>query len=155
MSSYAYSESANETEGDCRPLSETACFACGTDNPHGLQISYQIMEPGEVRAEWRPEERFTGFDGVVHGGIVTTALDESMAKAIVSTDTKALTCEIKVRFHHSVHPGADVSIHGWVVERKRRMIKTEASVCDFCGQELAHAWGVFLVESGVRPHHAW
>jgi acyl-coenzyme A thioesterase PaaI-like protein len=44
-----------------------------------------------VRADWHPSSEYTGFDGVIHGGVVTTALDEAMAKAIVSTDTKGLT----------------------------------------------------------------
>lgn len=153
MSSYAYSESANAAEGDCRPLPDTTCFACGHLNPYGLQICYQIVETGQVRAEWRPEGRFTGFDGVVHSGIVATALDEAMAKAIVATDTQALTGEIRVRFHHPVHPGDDLAIRGWVVEQKQRLVKTEACVCDVCGEELAHAWAVFLLDNGVGPHH--
>lgn len=155
MPSYAFSESVNETEGDCRSLTETACFACGHDNPSGLQIPYRYTNPGNVTAEWRPERQFTGFDGVIHGGIVTTVLDEAMAKSIVSTQTKALTCEIKVRFRHSVHPGDDLVVRGWMVERKRRLIKAEACLCDGCGEEVAHAWAIFLVENGVRPHHAW
>jgi acyl-coenzyme A thioesterase PaaI-like protein len=152
---YTFSETGNETEGDCSTTVETSCFACGRENPVGLHITYRVVEPGSVRADWHPSSEYTGFDGVIHGGVVTTALDEAMAKAIVSTDTKGLTCELKMRFRHSVHPETDLSVRGWIVERKRRLIKTEATVCDRCGRELAHAWAVFLVENGARPHHAW
>jgi acyl-coenzyme A thioesterase PaaI-like protein len=155
VSSCTHVESRNETEGDSRAQLETTCFACGRDNPFGLQVSYQIVKPGTVHAEWRPEHQYSGFGGIVHGGIVSTALDEAMAKAIVSTDAQGLTCELKVRFHHSVHPGDELRVDGWIVERKRRLIKTEACVCDVGGREVVHAWAVFLVENGTHPRHAW
>lgn len=155
MSSYTYFESSSETEGDCSPTLQTKCFACGRENSHGLQISYKMQYPGKVSAEWCPGRGWEGFDGVVHGGIVTTALDEAMAKAIVSTETMALTCELKVRFRHSVHPGDELSIQGWIVDRRRRLVHAEASISDRGGEEFAHAWAIFLIENGAHPHHAW
>jgi acyl-coenzyme A thioesterase PaaI-like protein len=95
-------------------------------------------------AAWIPESCTEGFDGIVHGGIVSTVLDEAMAKAVVDTKVKALTAELRVRFRRHVGSGRRVRIRGWIVSRNKRVIKTEAALTSADGAELAHAWASFL-----------
>jgi acyl-coenzyme A thioesterase PaaI-like protein len=140
-------------EEPARCSAETNCFACGPDNPHGLRIDYHVNADGSVRANWLPKSQWQSFNKVIHGGIVTTAMDEAMAKAIVATGQQGLTCELHVRLHDSVRPGANVTVRGWIVSRHRRLIKTEANICSPAGLELAHAWASFLILPGVKPQH--
>jgi acyl-coenzyme A thioesterase PaaI-like protein len=95
-------------------------------------------------AAWIPESCTEGFDGIVHGGIVSTVLDEAMAKAVVDTKVEALTAELRVRFRRHVGSGRRVRIRGWIVSRNKRVIKTEAALTGADGAELAHAWASFL-----------
>jgi len=45
------------------------------------------------------EKHFIGYDNIIHGGIITTALDESMAWANIEVTLRmALTKTIKVNF---------------------------------------------------------
>jgi|GEM_PF-4984457 len=55
--------------------SQPACFVCGQDNPHGLRIRFQRNEQGEVSALWSPAPVWEGFEGIVHGGVVSAVLD--------------------------------------------------------------------------------
>jgi acyl-coenzyme A thioesterase PaaI-like protein len=96
-------------------------------------------------ATWTPDSTCEGFEGIVHGGVVSTVLDESMAKAVTAIGVEALTAELRVRFRHHVKAGDPLGVRGWVIERNKRMIRAEATLVDSTGAELAHAWSSFLV----------
>jgi uncharacterized protein (TIGR00369 family) len=101
-----------------------------------------------MAATWSAAEELCGFPGIVHGGIVTTLMDEAMSKSVARTGVRALTCELKVRLRESAHPGDALRIRGWVVERRKRRILTEATVEGPEGREVAHGWATFLVVEG-------
>ena len=123
----------------------SCCFACGPENPRGLRLTFAKGERGEMSASWTPDPTTEGFSGIVHGGIVSTVLDESMAKAVTAAGIEAVTAEIRVRFRRHVEADKPVRICGWINEVKKRMINAEATLHDEDGVELAHAWAVFLM----------
>lgn len=127
-----------------RARSQSACFVCGRDNPRGMRLHYERRDSGEFIATWTPESTWEGFQGIVHGGIVSTVLDEAMSKAVMAAGWEALTAELRVRFRRPVASGADYSIRGWIAESAKRMVKTEAVLVSRGGVEHAHAWAVFL-----------
>lgn len=93
---------------------------------------------------WRPDEVWEGYRGVIHGGIVSTVLDEAMSKAVAAAGIRALTCEIRVRLRQRVEVAEELRIRGWVVEKRKRRIVTEATLKAPNGAERAHAWATFL-----------
>ncbi len=121
------------------------CFACGAANPQGLHLSFRIAQDGAAHAEWRAGRAWEGLEGVLHGGIITTLLDEAMAHAIVARGLRALTCELRLRMRKHVGTGETVEIRGWIAEQQKRRILAEASVCGPDGDERAHAWATFLI----------
>jgi acyl-coenzyme A thioesterase PaaI-like protein len=132
-------------------LTQSGCFVCGQDNPHGLRIPYERQDSGEMTAAWTPDPAWEGFRGIVHGGVVSTVLDEAMSKAVAATGSEALTAELRVRFRRAVPSGATFLIRGWIVKRNKRLIETEAMLTASDGTEHAHAWATFLAlpkESG-------
>ena len=124
--------------------SASSCFACGTDNPRGLRLQFLLQEELGMVAEWTPDSDLEGYQGIVHGGIVSTVLDEAMAKAVAATGADALTAEMRVRFRHEVSTAIPVLVQGWIESRQRRIFRTEASLTGPDGSELAHAWATFL-----------
>src|SRR3990170_4274596 len=84
---------------------QDTCVVCGRNSPHGLHLQFHRDPDGAVAAEWCPTPGWEGFEGIVHGGIVATVLDEAMSKAVASLHCAALTGELRVRFHHRVTPG--------------------------------------------------
>ena len=133
---------------------QATCFVCGSDNPGGLQLRYEHGVDGTVNATWTPTNMCEGFRGIVHGGIVSTVLDEAMSKAVFATKCQALTCELRVRFRHHVIVGEALRIRGWVVARQKRKITAEASLCTLDGKERAQAWATFLVLAGTQSDQA-
>ncbi len=123
---------------------QSSCFACGPDNSRGLHLHFHSNEAGEMAAEWIPESELEGFQGIVHGGIVSTVLDEAMAKAVAESGVKAVTAELRVRFRQQVASGIMVRVRGWIDSQDKRMTKAEAVLTSSDGTELAHAWATFL-----------
>ncbi len=95
------------------PLSDNYCFVCGKENPHGFQIEVQYSEP-ELAAETElsiPRE-YQGWADVIHGGILSTLLDELMAHAIWHFAGPGLTISMEVRFHAPLKPGEPIRVRG-------------------------------------------
>jgi acyl-coenzyme A thioesterase PaaI-like protein len=128
----------------------SACFVCGPSHPLGLRIRYAPRADGSMAAHWTPDRNWEGFPGIVHGGIVSTILDEAMSKAVAASGHKALTAELKVRFRRPVPLDREVAIRGWILDRRKRRIRTEAIVTGADGEELGHAWGVFLTVTAME-----
>ena len=57
------------------------CFGCGPDNPHGLHLRF--FDDGEVvRAPLRLDERFAGWPGYSHMGIIFVAMTDTGGWAV-------------------------------------------------------------------------
>src|SRR3954471_8158392 len=58
------------------------CFVCDRDNPRGLHLS-SFVDPatGRVTIDFAPRREHAGFEGLVHGGITATVVDEAMVWA--------------------------------------------------------------------------
>ncbi len=125
-------------------LPQNRCIVCGVDNPRGLRLRFETLEDKSVKAYWKASPEFEGFAGVLHGGIICLLLDEAMAKAVLARDWRGMTVDLKVRYRHHVSSGERLVIRGWVSERKRRRIRTEAVVETDAGEERARASGIFL-----------
>lgn len=133
-----------ETETGLHPTTRSACFVCGHDNPHGMRIRFELSDGGVAEALWTPREDWEGYPGIVHGGLVSTVLDEAMSKAVAATRNKTLTAELRVRYRLPVATGASYILRGWLVKRGRRLIEAEASLSSHSGVEHAHGWASFL-----------
>jgi len=125
-----------------------SCIVCGSQNPKGLGIVFRTEVDG-AHAEWTPSGDWESFQGVIHGGIVSTVLDEAMSKAIVSRQWEAFTVDLHVRFRGRVTPGETLLIRGWIVDKRKRLIRAESTLTTCSGQERAHAWATFLTPPAV------
>lgn len=110
-----------------RPYGSRNCIVCGRHNPAGLQVTYRA-EDGRSRAEVTPPERFQGFDGTLHGGIVSALLDDAMWYAAFSTGLFTMTAELTVRFKQPVPVGEAVHLAGWVRGRRGRLVELAAEL---------------------------
>src|SRR4051812_40973160 len=74
------------------------CFVCGESNPIGFKLRLET-DGRVVQTRLIPRSEHTGFKGTVHGGLVSTVLDEIMAWACaVQTKRFAFCAELNVRF---------------------------------------------------------
>ena len=125
-------------------LDDNNCFACGTSNPIGLKLKFMLdPEEGTAVSETVIAEHFNGWKGTVHGGIVTTLLDEIMVYASSSSGWFTVTGTIEVRFHKPVPTGKLLTVTGKVEENRGRSILTSGTV-EHNGKVLASAKAVLI-----------
>ena len=126
------------------------CFACGTLNVSGLRLLHHL-EPGRSWTELTLDRRFEGWEGVVHGGIVSTILDEVMAWALVGEDNFGVTARLSVDFKRPVAVGTRIRADGWITRSRRRLVDTEARIVGLVtGEELATATGLYVGADATR-----
>jgi acyl-coenzyme A thioesterase PaaI-like protein len=114
------------------------CFACGRDNPSGLSLDFR-NENGKTVSSFTPLKIHQGFKDIVHGGIITTILDEAMMKAVLSREIKALTAEIYVRFKSPLMVGDACIIEAEIKKMGTRLIETSARLIKDSGTVVAEA----------------
>jgi uncharacterized protein (TIGR00369 family) len=126
------------------------CFACGTLNTHGMGLVLHV-EPRRSWVALEVEPRFQGWDGIAHGGIVCTLLDEVMAWSLAGEDDWGVTARMSVRFHKPVPLGRPIRAEGWVERARRRVIETRGRVVDVeTGETLASADGTYVAADEAR-----
>lgn len=96
------------------------CFVCGRENPAGLKLEfYEDPETNHVRAEVTIPCEYQGYPGVVHGGIVSTILDEVSGRAVMveeGDDRLMATLRMTVRFHRPTPTETPLTAVGWVTQ---------------------------------------
>lgn len=123
-----------------------ACFGCGSDNAHGLRLRFRMLEDGRtVETRLRPAGHFAGVDGVLHGGIQSTVLDEVMGVAAQfalpqgAGREPCVTAELSVRFLRPVPMDGEVVARARVVRVDGRDLYVHAEIVGDDGAELATA----------------
>ncbi|MGZ8513654.1 MAG: PaaI family thioesterase [Candidatus Limnocylindrales bacterium] len=137
-------------DGEAFEFAPHNCFACGTLNEHGLGLQIHV-EPGRSWTELELQPRFEGWEGVAHGGILCTILDEVMAWALVAEDNWGVTARMSVDFKKPVPVGTRLRADGWIIRSRRRLVETAARIVDAeTGIELATASGVYVAADEER-----
>ena len=96
------------------------CFGCSPVNPSGLQMRF-FTDGRAVYSRVKVPEHLCGWSNIVHGGVLTTILDEVMSwSAIPLLKRIALTKGIAVEFIKPVQVGGELQAEGRVRIRKER-----------------------------------
>jgi uncharacterized protein (TIGR00369 family) len=132
--------------GNDQDTSESVgCFGCSTNNVRGLGLVFERRD-GLVEARTTLDETFAGYDGLVHGGIVSTLLDEAMGWAILELAGRyAVTRSLQVDFRRPVLIDKPLRVHARIAgEEEDGALRVEAGVVDARERLLASAVGVWV-----------
>ena len=126
------------------------CFACGALNEHGIHLDLHV-DGDRCWTELVLADRFQGWDGIAHGGIICTILDEVMAWSLAATDNWGLTARMSVDFKRPVRLGVPIRGEGWVTNVRRRLVETAAQLVDpVSGELLATATATYVAADAAR-----
>lgn len=139
---------AHDTHG--LPRWPGQCFGCSPRNPHGLHLHVEPTREGCV-ASHTLASHFCGVEGIAHGGIVSTLLDEIAAWALIlHTQRLGLTTDMNVTFAKPVRTLVPLEVEARVIAHDARQAETRAEVRGPDGAVLASAtarWA--LASAGV------
>jgi len=119
------------------------CFVCGDKNESGLKVDF-FYDRGMAKAEFIPDERFQGYKEVLHGGIISSLLDEVMIKAVIAKDLLVVTAEIEVKFLKPVRIGERLVLEGKVIEEKGKIFEAEGKAVNSKEEIVATGKGKFF-----------
>lgn len=125
------------------------CFACGSLNDGGLQLQLHL-EHERSWAEVTLDDRFEGWAGIAHGGIIATILDEVMAWALVAAENWGVTARMTIDYKRPVMVGTLIRGEGWIVRARRRLVETAGRIVDADGTLLATAEAVYVAADEAR-----
>jgi acyl-coenzyme A thioesterase PaaI-like protein len=114
------------------------CFACGKSNRNGLRL--RIVERGDgVVARIRLPGWAQGYEKIVHGGIVSTILDEMAVWAAYKKGYRSVTGSLNIRIRQAMRVDEEYEAFGTVTAVKYRLIQASARILDKDEQVVALA----------------
>ena len=120
------------------------CFACGQLNDSGLHLDFEVSRD-RAEARYTALQRHQGYDGLLHGGVVTALLDEAMGWAIFHQGVWGVTAKLTVTFRRPVPTGEELVVVGEIARDRGRLIETHGTVAlAGDGAVLAEADATFL-----------
>ncbi len=123
------------------------CFACGPANPAGLHMRFSAGRD-RVVSYLRVPGHLRGWSTMVHGGVISTILDEIMSWAAIHIfKSVILTKSMTVEFKKPVHVDQPLKAVGTVLEiRNEREAVMKGQLYSQVEDELhATAEGVFAL----------
>ena len=126
------------------------CFGCGTENPIGLHLHFERIGDA-AEANFSPIPEHQGWDGIVHGGILLTVRDETLAYAALFTAGIAVTAELKARLRRPAPLNETYRLRGEVTRQRLPLIEARATITDARGQLIAEASGKFMLTRATGP----
>lgn len=125
-------------------LKHEHCFACGPkQTAHSLQLKFEQTSEFEVQGNLWVSPEYQGYDGILHGGIVSTLLDAAMTNCLLKLGITALTADLHIRFIAPVMVGQTILIKGAMLKHRRHVYFMESTVWSG-GSELARATALFM-----------
>lgn len=122
-----------------------ACFVCGESNPAGLRAQFSLGEaPDEMRGHFTPDDRYQGYPGRVHGGIVASVLDETLGRAVALHGAWSFTARLEVRYRRPIPVGAALEVRARQVRDRGRFVEARGEARLPSGEVVAEATGLFL-----------
>lgn len=96
------------------------CFGCGKENPIGLKLEF-IEKDESYITTFVPTLQHQGYDGIMHGGLVSTILDEVMARYIHKKGFNAVTARLDVRFRQPTPIGQQLTAVAKIAGKRGNM----------------------------------
>ena len=102
-------------------------FVSGSKNPQSMRMK-PVIKNNLVYAKYIFEDRFAGGPGLVHGGILSAALDDLMGYATVIHNRMCVTANLEVNYIIPVPVEQEYELFAWVKDIDGKKITTESVI---------------------------
>lgn len=109
-------------------MADDYCFACGENNPIGLHLTFDF-DGERIFTTKTLSKEYQGYEGAVHGGIISTLLDETMCKFInAKYHEKSLTGRLEVRYKYPTPLEQELKITAWEENQRKNIISMRSTI---------------------------
>ena len=130
----------------------TQCIMCGDMNPMSLRLRFEPGASGDVSASFQGNSLLQGYDGILHGGVISALLDSAMANCLFQRNIAAVTAELRVRFLLPVPYNARLNLRAWIIEEAMMLFKLKSELT-FDDTVMASADALFvpgIINNGMQ-----
>jgi uncharacterized protein (TIGR00369 family) len=118
----------------------------------GFEVVPELTGDGHCGVRGTITAKHLNINGVVHGGVYSTALDTAMGGAVVTTlkdDEVTATTSLYVEFLRPAKEGMALTAEGRVVRRGRHLAFVEGILRNHEGTEVGRAQGTWYIWSAA------
>lgn len=142
---------------------KNSCWGCGPANAEGLRIR-SFPKGDEVVAEWKAEQKYEAFPGVLNGGIIGTLLDchcnwtaawHLMNKAGANHPPCTVTADYAIKLLRPTSTSGPVFLSAKVIDSTDNRATVDGTL-SANGKVCATCRGTFVaVKEGHPAYHRW
>jgi uncharacterized protein (TIGR00369 family) len=116
------------------------CFVCGEKNQRGMHLEFTWDEKARAAVSTVVfQKHLQGWNNVVHGGLISTVLDEVVVKAAGHEGYRCVTAQLTVKFKKPAFIEKSYRLEGRVKAVNRKIIDAEAALEAGDGTIIAQA----------------
>ena len=123
------------------------CLVCGLKNPFGLHTSFFELDNNELLAVFKPRGEHQSYPGRLHGGIISTILDETIGRAIMiqsEGDIWGVTVDLQIRFKKPVPLDEELRVIGRITKDSSKFFEGTGELLLQDGTVAATGHGKYL-----------
>jgi len=119
------------------------CFVCGPRNPIGLKLKFHFNGK-TIKTEFIPKKEHQGYLNIVHGGIISTLLDEAMVKLALAMNMPVVTAHMEVRLRKPLNVGEKAIVEAKILSNTKKMVEASAKAVNEDNVIIAQAKGKLI-----------
>jgi acyl-coenzyme A thioesterase PaaI-like protein len=120
------------------------CFVCGIEKPIGLKLKFYTDDEGRCIAHFRPGHEHQGYPGQLHGGLISTLLDETMGRVLTRRNVWAMTGRLEIKFAKPVPLDQELTIVGELTRSRSRAYEAKGEIRLPDGTVLVEGSGLYI-----------
>lgn len=128
------------------------CFVCGRENPIGLKLDFHF-DGKTITTEFVPKKEHQGYMNIVHGGIISTLLDEVMVKLAIEMGMPAVTAQMDIRLKKALNTGVKITVSAEITKDSKKIVEAYARAVTDDGVIVADAKGKLVKVPGSRVQY--
>lgn len=119
------------------------CLLCGSRNPLSLGLRFYPADDGDIKATFQAHPGLQGYQGILHGGVVSSLLDSAMTHCLFHQGIEAVTGDLHVRFVKSVPCDARMELRARLLKASPPLYRLRGELV-IDGQTMAWAEAKFM-----------
>jgi len=122
------------------------CMICGLKNEFGLKAEFYELENNEVLGIFKGKLQHQGYSNRMHGGMVSSILDETIGRAIMIKDKNmwGVTVELNVKFKKPIPLDSELKVVGRITNIKSKIFEGNGEIVLQNGEIAATADGRYM-----------
>ena len=104
------------------------CIVCGKSNPLSMRLSYHTFKDGQLKGQFQAHLWLQGYEGMLHGGVISALLDSAMIHCLFHHGLYAVTGDLHVRFLKAVPCDLVIDLSASITSSKPPLFYMQSSL---------------------------